>query len=180
MEKLSQVIHFDLGWSPAKDSFQPMTPTRGEKKSPVTASKQSFGGRSSLTKDKKKGGEIQEIKFRNASDIAFDSHKFQGCSIIHVCLDIHGQNLTQKAAEHIGKFLQSVGRIEKLSLNLSISAIAKEHAQPIAAGLASLLNLHELELDLSRSKIETEAFQLIADAISSLGLLRNLNISVEK
>lgn len=177
---LGDVVLSNSAWSPLKENFQPMTPSKGDKRSPLAISKNFSGGKGSIAKEKKKGGEIQEIKFKNANDIAFDCLKFEGCSIGSVFLDVHGQNLTLKSADHIGKFLHSVAKVEKLSLNLSISAIAKEHAQPIAAGLASLPHLHELDIDLSRTKIETEAFQLLAESVASLGLLRSLSISVEK
>ncbi len=128
----------------------------------------------------KRGGEIAQIRFKTASDIAFDYLKFAECSINQVFLELHGANLTIKTAEHMGKFLESVVRIDKLSINLSISAITREHIEPIVKGLLTLEDLREFEIDLSRSKIETEAMELLCDAISSISLLRSLSISVEK
>lgn len=167
--------------SPSK--FSPLTSPKKEFKSPGTAKQSSLGGsigknlRDSKTK---KGGEISQIRFKSINDIAFDYLKFADCSINQVFLELHGNNLTVKSAEYMGKFLESVANIEKLSINLSISAITREHVDPIAKGLLSLENLREFELDLSRSKIETEAMEVLCSAIANLSLVRGIAISVEK
>lgn len=155
-----------------------MTPGKREFKSPVSGKfGMSSAGKSST---KKRGGEITELKFKSVNDIMYDYMKFEGCSVTQVSLDIHGHNFTQKAAEYMGKFLSSVAKVDKLHLNLSISAITKEHAEALIPGILSLSELRHLELDLSRSKIETEAMEMLATAISGLTSLRSLTISVEK
>ena len=82
----------------------------------------------------KKGlSEIPLIKFKNFQDLAFDYGKFSDCAITQVNLELHGYftslqrtNLNQQAADYMGKFLSSVGKIERLSINLSISSITVE------------------------------------------------------
>ena len=128
----------------------------------------------------KKGGEIAHIKFKTINDITYDYLKFADCSINRVDLELHGNNLTYKCAEHMGMFMESVASIEALHINLSISSITKEHVDPIAKGLLKLEGLKELDIDLSRSKIETEAMEILCDAIANLNLLKSLSISVEK
>jgi hypothetical protein len=156
-----------------------MTPGRKELKSPQSArmAGSSMMGKSSA---KKKGGEIRELKFKTVDDIMYDHMKFEGCTISQVHFDIHGHNFTQKAAHYISKMLSSVFRVDKLHLNLSISAITKEHIEGLIPGILSLTDLKELVLDLSRSKIETDAMEMLSIAISSLTMLKTLNISVEK
>lgn len=167
--------------SPMK--YSPLTSAKKEFKSPGTAKGSTMGGSiGKHLKDSKtkKGGDIAQIRFKSVNDIAFDYLKFADCSINQVFLELHGNNLTIKSAEYMGKFLESVSRIDKLSINLSISAITKEHVEPLAKGFLNLPDLKEFELDLSRSKIETEAMEILCEAIASLSLLRGLSISVEK
>jgi len=135
----------------------------------------------------KKGlSEIPLIKFKNFQDLAFDYGKFSDCAITQVNLELHGYftslhrtNLNQQAADYMGKFLSSVGKIERLSINLSISSITVEYVAPIAQGLRHLKGLKVLEIDMSRSKIETEAFEMLANAIG-VHPLQKIFISVEK
>lgn len=106
--------------------------------------------------------------------------KFADCSIVQASLEMHGNNLNQKSADYMGKFLDSVANIEKLNVNLSISSVTKEYVEPIAEGLKNLTTLKQLDLDLSRSKIETEAFEILSQAISKMQSLECICISVEK
>lgn len=167
--------------SPFKHS--PLTSPKKEFKSPATIKGSSVGGSiGKHLKDSKskKGGEIAQIRFKSVNDITYDYLKFADCSINQVFLELHGNNFTVKSSEYMGKFLESVARINSLSINLSISAITKEHIEPLARGLVTLQDLREFEIDLSRSKIETEAMEILCEAIACLSLIRGLSFSVEK
>ena len=148
-------------------------------KSPL-ASRVMKGTTGSKEKSRKQLADIPLIKFKNAEDLSYDYGKFTDCSITQVNLELHGNNLNQKSVELMGKFLQSVSRIERLYLNLSISSITRETLDPVSLGIRSLKSLKHLEIDLSRSKIETEAFELLCEVISQLDSLKSLTISIEK
>lgn len=128
----------------------------------------------------KKGSEIPLIRFKNAQDLTYDYAKFADCSITQASLELHGNNLNQKSADYMGRFLCSVAKIEKLNINLSISSVTREYVEPIVQGIKKLPMLKQIDIDLSRSKIETEAFELLAEAIGTVESLRGVGISVEK
>lgn len=120
------------------------------------------------------------IRFKTQQDLEFDYLKFADCSISQASLELHGTNFNQKSAELMGRFLSSVARIDRLHLNLSISAVTKEGVEPLVVGLRNIApHLQTLELDLSRSKVETEAFELIAETLQGLHALKSLAVSVE-
>ena len=133
------------------------------------------------SKDKpKKVNEIPLIGFKNPEDLAYDYAKFAGCSIIQVNLELHGDRLNQKSSDYMGRFLSSVARIDRLTLNLSVCSITRESLDPVSEGLTKLKHLKHIELDLSRCKIETEAFETFCQTLAGLESLLSISISVEK
>ncbi len=156
-----------------------MSKTDGHK-SPALGTSKIVSKTAGKERSMKKGSEIPLIRFKNAQDLTYDYAKFADCSITQASLELHGNNLNQKSADYMGRFLCSVARIEKLNINLSISSVTREYVEPIVQGIKRLPMLKQVDIDLSRSKIETEAFELLADAIGTVESLRSVGISVEK
>ena len=128
----------------------------------------------------KKVNEIPLIRFKNPEDLAYDYGKFAGCSIVQVNLELHGDRLNQKSSDYMGRFLSSVARIERLTLNLSVCSITRESLDPVSDGLSKLKNLRHIEIDFGRCKIETEAFETFCAVLAGIESLRSISLSFEK
>lgn len=129
----------------------------------------------------KKLADIPIIKFKNPQDLMYDYGKFTDCSITQVFLELHGNNLKEKTADLMRRFLQSVQRVDKLYLNLSISSITNEYLNPISEGLKNLIpTLKHVEVDLSRSKVESEAFEYFCSVLGECENLHHFAINAEK
>lgn len=110
-ESLSNYDYSGKLLSPKKSSLNSSyASTKGGKKT----------SRLNSTKKGKPTNEMPMLKFKNFSDLQYDYNKFNNSSVGTAVLEMHGNNLNQKACECMGFFLKNLYSLDHLVLNFSM------------------------------------------------------------
>lgn len=148
------------------ESFVKMSPAKLRSADDELSSK--FSPKQSVENSKrsKPSREIKTISFKKCEDLSYEHRKFVGSYVGLSNFELHGTNVNNTSTTHIGYFLRSLGGLNRLNLDLSVSALTQDIIEPLSEGLSRTKELKHLQIDLSRCKMETEAFQILSDAIS--------------